>query len=96
MLWPSQIHATDRGQRGTPNEAGGPALSWVCALAASDTPVVAVWFRGIGLRLLLHVDLEVAGENAAVETPFVSRGPVPEAVASAAPPRSADRLYASW
>lgn len=78
--------------------ANGPALTFIRKLAASDVPVLAAVqgrATGIGMTLLLHVDLVVAGENATFETPFVSLGLVPEAGASALLPRLVGRQNAA-
>lgn len=68
-------------------EAGsaGPALTFIKALRALDKPVVIAvqgQATGIGVTMLLHADLVVAGESARFYTAFIDLGLVPEAGSS--------------
>jgi len=67
------------------DETGGPALVFIRALAALDIPIVIAvqgQATGIGVTMLLHADLVVAGESAKFYTAFIDIGIVPEAGSS--------------
>jgi enoyl-CoA hydratase/carnithine racemase len=65
--------------------SAGPALTFIKALRALDKPVVIAvqgQATGIGLTMLLHADLVIAGESARFYTAFIDLGLVPEAGSS--------------
>lgn len=65
--------------------AESPALRFVRAISACDTPVVAAVDGaavGVGTTMLLHCDLVYATARARFRLPFVDLGVVPEAAAT--------------
>lgn len=62
-----------------------PALRFVRALAACDTPIVAAVHGdavGVGATMMFHCDLVYAAPDARFKMPFVDLGLVPEAASS--------------
>jgi enoyl-CoA hydratase/carnithine racemase len=73
-----------------PSGPDTPVARFLHALATARKPLIAAvdgWVVGIGVTLLLHCDLVVAGEGALFQTPFVDLGLVPEAASSLLLPR---------
>lgn len=75
-------------------DSGGvsPALVFMRALAAVETPIVAAVNGiavGIGATMLLHCDIVHAAENAFFRFPFVDLGVFPEAASTILLPRVA-------
>ena len=67
-----------------------PALRFIRALAACETPIVAAVEGeavGVGATMLLHCDLVYMAPSARLRAPFVELGLVPEAAASLLLPR---------
>ncbi len=78
--------------------AQSPALRFVRAIAACQTPVVAAVDGvavGVGTTMLLHCDLAYATPAARFRMPFVDLGVVPEAAASLLLPRRVGLARAS-
>ncbi len=74
--------------RDTPRGGGGgelPVYRFLKALVAAEKPIVVAVNGaavGIGLTMLLHSDIVVAGESALISAPFVDLALVPEAASS--------------
>jgi enoyl-CoA hydratase/carnithine racemase len=81
-----------------PTGVDTPVARFLEAIATARKPIVAAvdgWVVGIGVTLLLHCDLVVAGEGATFQTPFVDLGLVPEAASSLLLPRMVGHHKAS-
>jgi enoyl-CoA hydratase/carnithine racemase len=69
---------------------GAPIIRFLHALARCRKPIVAAVSGaavGVGTTMLLHCDQVIAADNAALMTPFVSLGLLPEAGSSLIAPR---------
>ena len=69
---------------------GAPIIRFLHALARCQKPMVAAVSGaavGVGTTMLLHCDQVIAADNAALMTPFVSLGLLPEAGSSLIAPR---------
>lgn len=78
--------------------ADAPPMRFIASLIENDKPLVAAVGGaavGVGATMLLHCDLVLASEAAALSMPFVSLGLVPEAASSALLPARVGAAVAS-
>jgi enoyl-CoA hydratase/carnithine racemase len=76
---------------------GSPVFRFMEAFASTDVPVVAAVRGaaiGIGLTMLLHCDVVLAGPDARLRVPFLDLGVVPENASSVLLPRIMGRARA--